>query len=66
MSTDRSAEYLVGLGRELCKLPRETEWVEGNKAVASRLIRDAVDAGVIRLVNKEVGDKLRAYVPTWA
>ena len=28
MTTDRSAEYLVGLVRELCKLPRETEWVE--------------------------------------
>ena len=38
----------------------------GNKAVASRLIRDAVKAGVIRLVNKEAGDKLRAYLPFWA
>jgi ATP-dependent DNA helicase RecG len=28
MSTDRSAEYLVSLVRELCKLPHETEWVE--------------------------------------
>jgi len=28
MSTDRNAEYLAGLVRELCKLPRETEWVE--------------------------------------
>ena len=28
MSTDRNTEYLVGLVRELCKLPRETEWVE--------------------------------------
>jgi predicted HTH transcriptional regulator len=28
MTTDRPAEYLVGLVRELCKLPRETEWVE--------------------------------------
>ena len=37
-----------------------------NKAVASRLIRDALEAGVIRLVNEDVGDKLRAYVPHWA
>ncbi len=37
-----------------------------NKAAASRLIRDALDAGVIRLVNEEVGDKLRAYLPFWA
>src|SRR3990172_8806251 len=28
MSTDRGAEYLVGLVRELRKLPHETEWVE--------------------------------------
>ena len=37
-----------------------------NKAVASRLIRDALDAGLIRLVNKDVADKLRSYVPFWA
>lgn len=28
MTTDRSAEYLASLVRELCKLPKETEWVE--------------------------------------
>jgi ATP-dependent DNA helicase RecG len=28
VSTPRTAEYLVGLLRELCKLPRETEWAE--------------------------------------
>ncbi len=28
MTTDRTTEYLIGLVRELCKLPRETEWVE--------------------------------------
>ncbi len=28
MTADRSAEYLAGLVRELCKLPRETEWLE--------------------------------------
>jgi predicted HTH transcriptional regulator len=28
MTTDRSLDYLTGLVRELCKLPRETEWVE--------------------------------------
>ena len=28
MTTDRTSEYLVGLIRELCKLPTETEWVE--------------------------------------
>ena len=28
MTTDRPAEYLASLVRELCALPRETEWVE--------------------------------------
>ncbi len=28
MTVDRDQEYLAGLVRELCKLPRETEWVE--------------------------------------
>lgn len=28
MTASRSADYLTGLVRELCKLPRETEWVE--------------------------------------
>ncbi|WP_426744668.1 ATP-binding protein [Myxococcus faecalis] len=28
MTTSRSTDYLTGLVRELCKLPRETEWVE--------------------------------------
>lgn len=28
MSTERNIEYLVGVIRELCKLPNETEWVE--------------------------------------
>lgn len=30
MSDDRPAEYLESLLRELCALPRETEWVEFN------------------------------------
>ena len=28
MTTDRPADYLASLVRELCGLPRETEWVE--------------------------------------
>ncbi len=31
MTTDRPLEYLIGLVRELCKLPAETEWVEFKK-----------------------------------
>jgi len=28
MTIDHAPEYLVGLLREFCKLPKETEWVE--------------------------------------
>lgn len=28
MPSDRPADYLTSLVRELCALPRETEWVE--------------------------------------
>lgn len=37
-----------------------------NKATASRLIREALEAGMIRLANEDAADKLRAYVPCWA
>ncbi len=37
-----------------------------NKAMASRLIREALDAGAIQLESEGVADKLRAYVPFWA
>jgi len=37
-----------------------------NKAMASRIIKEALEAGAIKLVNPDVADKLRAYVPYWA
>lgn len=37
-----------------------------NKATASRLLREALETGMIRLVSADVADKLRAYVPFWA
>ena len=40
--------------------------IPANKATASRLIREALKASVIRLVNEDIADKLRAYVPFWA
>lgn len=39
---------------------------EGNRAIASRLIREALDAKAIKLETEGVADKLRAYVPFWA
>lgn len=35
MTTNRELEYLVGLVRELCDLPHETEWVEFKKNYAN-------------------------------
>lgn len=39
MISNRSDEYYAGLVRELCKLPRESEWVEfkGNDAEPKRI-----------------------------
>ena len=39
---------------------------KANRATASRLIRETLEAGMIRLVSENVADKLRAYVPYWA
>ena len=56
------------VSREVMNNPsvRERFGIEAqNSAAASRLIKEALEAGVIRLVNENVGDKLRAYVPHW-
>ena len=67
MTSDRPTDYLASLLHELCALPCERFGIEpANKAVASRLIREALEAGMIRLVSEQVADKLRAYVPFWA
>jgi hypothetical protein len=39
---------------------------EQNKTVASRLIREAVDAGVIVPYDPSAGPRSIRYVPTWA
>ena len=39
---------------------------EKNKATASRLLRDAVDAGLIAPYDAEAGTKVMRYVPFWA
>ncbi len=36
-----------------------------NMAVASRIIRDTLDAGLIHLFDKEAAPKLRKYIPYW-
>lgn len=72
--TDRiRACYLHACLRYVTRQPmtntsvRERFGIEAaNKAMASRLIREALEAGMIRLVNEDVADKLRAYVPFWA
>ena len=39
---------------------------EQNMAVASRIIRETLDAGLIRLFDKNAAPKLRKYIPYWA
>ncbi|MCM1246786.1 MAG: transcriptional regulator, partial [Roseburia sp.] len=38
---------------------------EKNKAVVSRIIRDTVDKGLIKIENDAVGVRARRYVPYW-
>jgi hypothetical protein len=77
MTTDRSADYLVDLVRELYKLPRETEWVEFKVNNAdpqeigehlSALANGAalVGKGLIVVEDPEVGTRIRSYLPFWA
>ena len=51
MNAPRSEDYLVGLVRELCKLPHETEWVEFKESVA---IPDKIGATIAALANSMV------------
>ena len=37
-----------------------------NKAMASRIIKDTVAAGKIKLADPEAADKMRRYIPYWA
>jgi ATP-dependent DNA helicase RecG len=39
---------------------------QANSAMATRLLRDAVDAGRVRLDDEKAAPKLRRYVPHWA
>lgn len=60
MTTDRSTDYFVSLVRELCTLPRETEWVEFK---ANNLNLTEIGEYISVLANAAVLlDKPRAYV----
>lgn len=37
-----------------------------NSATASRLIKEALSAGMVRLDDPDAAPKLRRYVPSWA
>lgn len=39
---------------------------EKNKAIISRIIKDTIDAGFIKLSDENVAPKLRRYIPYWA
>ena len=46
---------------------RERFGVEAkNKATVSRIIKDTVDSGLIKLVDENAAPKLRRYIPYWA
>lgn len=39
---------------------------ERNKAIISRIIKETVDAGFIKLSDPNAAPKLRRYIPYWA
>ena len=39
---------------------------EKNKAIISRIIKDTVDAGMIKLADENAAPKMRRYIPYWA
>lgn len=46
---------------------RERFGVEAkNKAIISRIIKDTVDSGLIKLADENAAPKLRRYIPYWA
>ena len=46
---------------------RERFGIEGkNSSIISRLLKDSLAAGVIKLQDENSGDKNRRYVPYWA
>ena len=57
---------LFGMQAEALQL-RERFGIEAkNSATASRLIKEALEAGMIRLYDKGAARKLMKYVPIWA
>lgn len=60
MTTDRPVVYLVSLVRERFGIEPQ------NIAAASRLIREAVEAGLVVPYDPEAAPKLMRYVPVWA
>ncbi len=60
MNTDKSSEYLIGLVKELCKLPQETGWVEFKEDFANP---EDIGEYIAALSNKASLDgKFSAYV----
>jgi hypothetical protein len=39
---------------------------EKNKAIVSRIIKDTMDAGLLKLSDENAAPKMRRYVPYWA
>ena len=37
-----------------------------NSSMISRLLKDSVEAGLIKLVDEDAGDKAKQYIPYWA
>jgi ATP-dependent DNA helicase RecG len=66
VSGDRSTDYLVSLLRELCKLPRETEWLEFKVNDAEpTAIGEYLSALANGAALPTAAPKMMKYVPWW-
>jgi hypothetical protein len=74
MTSDRPADYLASLARELCALPRETEWAEFKvndsepQAIGEYISALANAAALVgkAFAYEGAARKLMKYVPFWA
>ena len=58
--------YVNGIEVSNAVLRERLGIIEANKAMASRIIKDAVDTGKIKLKDPNAAVKMRRYVPYWA
>jgi hypothetical protein len=55
-----SAHYALSVLKSSSKVGKK------NKAIVSRIIKDTLDAGLLKLSDENAAPKMRRYIPYWA